>query len=64
MAKILPISSLVTHLLNKVLMPTVHTGVKEAITKPKMNEISLFIKTGNNHPIAPVIQAKIRVIAS
>ena len=63
----LPTSSELTQRLINARVPTVQTGVNDAITKPKTNiqEYPSFEKiAGKLHPMAPLIQAKIRVVAS
>ena len=64
-AKMLPTSSGLTQQLIRARVPTVHTGVKEAMTKPKINiqDCPLTI-AGKLQPTAPVMHAKISVDAS
>ena len=67
-AKMLPTSSELTQRLINARVPTVQTGVNDAITKPKTNIQEFptpFEKiAGKLQPMAPLIQAKIRVVAS
>lgn len=63
-ANMLPTSSGDTQREIKVLVQTVVTGVNKAKTKPKMNHNWPLMKAGRDHPMAPVMQATIKVVAS
>ena len=63
-ANTLPTSSGLTHRLVIALVPTVHTGVKAAKTKPKIKAVCPGKKAGIAHPTAPEMQAMIKMVAS
>ena len=53
-AKMAPTSSGLTQRLIRALVPTVHTGVKEAITKPMMKIACPLKMAGSVHPVKKV----------